>query len=155
MMVAELLHAKPAYVPPGYRFIRRLKGRSMEGFPGEDDQVLLIYGRGWSDEDARRPLHVFVSPPTNGAQLFSTEAQAGEPVDIGLDGARAVYHDGRWEVGLGEDMRDTAALPVHWDSTEWHSVTAQHASGLYAVRGSRKNGVGIQELVDVVRSLPY
>jgi hypothetical protein len=155
MAVAELLEAQPAHLPPGYRFRRKVQGRLFEGFRGDDEQVILVYGRGWTEAEAYRPLFVYVSPPSNGVQLFSTEEQDGQPLDLGVDGARATYHDGRWELGPGFDARNAGDVTVHWDASEWHSVTVVHPRGVYAVRGSRRNGVGVRELVEVAKSLPY
>jgi hypothetical protein len=155
MAVADLLEAQPAHLPPGYRFRRKLRGRLFEGFRGDDEQVILVYGRGWSDAGAYRPLLVYVSPSTNVAELFSTEEKAGQPLELGVDGTRTVYHDGRWELGPGFDARSAGDVTVHWDSSDWHSLTVVHPGGLYAVRGARRNGVGLSDLVDVAKSLPY
>ena len=112
MAVADLLEAQPAHLPPGYRFQRKLRGRLFEGFRGDDEQVILVYGRGWSDAGAYRPLLVYVSPSTNGAELFSTEEKAGQPLELGVDGTRTVYHDGRWELGPGFDARTPGDVNV-------------------------------------------
>jgi hypothetical protein len=155
MTVGELLDAQPAHLPPGYRFLRKLRGPLFEGFRGDDEQVILVYGRGWNDSGAYRPLLVYVSPSTNGDELFSTEEKAGRPIDLGIDGTRTVYHDGRWELGPGFDARVAGDVTVHWDSSDWHSLTVVHSAGVYAVRGARQNSVGVRELVDVAKSLPY
>jgi hypothetical protein len=155
MSMAELLDAQPAHVPSGYRFRRKVRGRLFEGSRGDDEQAILVYSRGWTEAATYRPLFVYVSPPTNGVELFSTEEQGGQPIALGVGETHAVYHDGRWELGPGFDARNAGDVVVHWDSSEWHSVTVVHPAGVYAVRGSRRNGIGARELVAVAESLPY
>jgi hypothetical protein len=62
MKFDEMLEIRPAYVPSGYRFRRSLHGKIFDGFDSELDQVMLIYGAGWTDEAATRPLRVYIGP---------------------------------------------------------------------------------------------
>jgi len=145
--------ASPRYVPAGYRFRTRVQGQIFEGFPGSSDQALIVYRRGSADASIQRPLIVYVSPPLNKPVLFGTEKKKGEVIDTDLD-AHVIYHDGQWELGRGEDTRDAGDVVVHWDSSDLHSLTIVHDDVLYAVRGSRKNGIGRGELQRVAESLP-
>lgn len=155
MAASDLFGARPGYVPPGYRLTSTLHGELFAGLVGPHEQALLVYTRGWSDETFRRPLSVHVSPPENAAVLFGTEEKRGETVDIGVPDASAVYHDGRWELGNGHDRRAAGDVVVHWGLGDEHSLTVRHATRVYAVRGSRRNGVSLGELVRVAQSLPY
>lgn len=152
-MAVSIDDVSPRYVPAGYRFRTRVQGQIFEGFPGSSDQALIVYRRGSDEGSIHRPLIVYVSPPQNKPVLFGTEKKKGKVVDIDLD-ARVVYHDGQWELGHGEDTRDAGDVVVHWDSADLHSLTIVHDDVLYAVRGSRRNGIGSRELRRVAESLP-
>lgn len=145
--------ASPRYVPGGYRFRTRVQGQIFEGFPGSRDQALIVYRRGSDEASIHRPLFVYVSPPENQPVLFGTEEKSGEVIAADLD-AHVVYHDGQWELGPGEDTRDAGDVLVHWNRSDMHSLTIVHTDVLYAVRGSRKNDVGLNELRRVAESLP-
>jgi hypothetical protein len=143
----------PRYVPGGYRFRTRVQGQIFEGFPGTGDQALIVYRRGSNEASIHRPLIVYVSPPDNEPVLFGTEEKNGQRIDTKLD-AQVIYHDGQWELGRGEDTRDAGDVFVHWDSSDMHSLTVVHEELLFAVRGSRRNGVGLRELRRIAESLP-
>jgi hypothetical protein len=155
MKFDEMLEIRPAYVPSGYRFRRSLHGKIFDGFDSELDQVMLIYGAGWTDEAATRPLRVYIGPSNGGTVLFGTEEQRGQELDIGIVGARTNYHEGRWALGPGIDTRPAGDVVVHWDTSDDHSLTVIYNGLVYAVRGSRLNGVTLDELVKVAKSLPY
>lgn len=146
---------KPAYVPDGYRFQAELVGQVFMGFHGDADQVRLTYTRGLRDRDFTRPLFLYISPPANSPVLAGTEEQAGQAIDLGIPGTRAVYHDGQWELGRGYDERYTGNVYVNWDFRNVHSVSVAHPQVLFAARGSRENGIGMDELVRIAASFAY
>lgn len=148
------LNAKPAYVPPGYALTSSFRGELFAGFRSPGEQTLLIYTRGWSDGRFLRPLAVHIAPPDASPVLFGTERREGEPIEVRVDRAVGRYHDGRWSVGAGTDQIDLGPVVVHWDFADEHSVTVQHPRAVCAVRGSRLNGVGIRDLLRILRSVP-
>jgi hypothetical protein len=113
--------------------------------------VALIYTRGWEVEDWNSPLTIHASPAGEGI-LAGTENRPGEPVDLGIPSATAVYHDGLWAPGSGEDERDLGDVIIHWDRTNAHSITIRASNGTYAVRAPKAD-VAFDELVEVARSL--
>jgi hypothetical protein len=147
--------AEPSYVPDGYKLRSRIDGAAARAFGPNPDQVELIYTTGWQDDAWAYPLLVCLTP-VGPATLAATERHPGQPTDIAVPGATAVYHDGLWALGPGEDERrlDPQSV-IHWDRIVAHSVTVVWAGGVYAVRGAKTRGVGVDELVRVVKSLPY
>jgi hypothetical protein len=151
--MSAILDLLPSWVPDGYKLLRRVEGKLFEGFPGEAPQTILVYGRGWRDADAYRPLLVYLATPNHEPVLFGTGEHEGALAGIDADHT-AAYHDGRWELGSGDDeQRTPSGAFVYWSNIEWHSLTAVLDDGLLAVRGSRANGVDVEQLVGVVRSL--
>ena len=146
---------KPAYVPAGYRLQAELVGQIFMGFHGEADQVRLTYTKGLRDRDFSRPLFVYISPPTNSPVLAGTEEKPGQPLDLAVAETRGVYHDGQWELGRGYDERYTGSVFVNWDFRDVHSISVVHPQVLFAARGSRENGIGVDELVTIAASFPY
>jgi hypothetical protein len=143
----------PQWIPDGYKLFRRVEGALFEGFPGDEQQAILMFGRGWRDVDAYRPLLIYLAGEISEPILFGTEEQAGSLLRL-ADGTESVYHDGRWELGRGEGEAQTPSGGfVHWDTSEWHSITAVVQGRVFAVRGSRLNAVGLEELRRVADSL--
>jgi hypothetical protein len=151
----ELLEVEPGYVPSGYRLTSRLCGVLFSGFRGGEEQIMLIYTRGWTDEVFLRPLTVHISPPANTPVLFGTEKRSGRELGAVVPDATVMYHDGRWDLGPGAESLDVGPVVVHWNRADEHSVTIGHPGVLYAIRGSRRNAVTMAELVRVGQSLPY
>lgn len=151
----DLFDARPLYVPPGYRLTSTLRGNLFAGFRGGYEQAMIIYATGWSDDVFRRPLAVHISGPLNRAVLFGTEKRKGQEVAFGVENAAAVYHDGRWELGSGRDQLVAGGVVLHWSLSDEHSLTIMHREVLYAVRGSRRNGIGLEDLLRVGESLLY
>jgi hypothetical protein len=152
MMARSLLHnARPAHVPYGYRYAFRVDGEAAAGFWGNADQVLLTYS---FHKEPSYPLSVYAAAGGGDEVLLGTEQRAGKPVDLGVAGVSAVYHDGLWSPGLGRDEHVVGQFVLHWDDQEWHSITIRAGDRVYGVRGARSNGVTFDELASVARSLP-
>ena len=160
-MAVDASRLRPSYVPRGYRFLRAFEDRIPEGFHDVDDdvlddQVMLVYGRGGGDLAGTRPLLVYLARRAEARPvvLFSTEKHRAGNLDLGLADARAIYHDGVWALGSGNDARQAGDVVVHWDATDRHSLTVERADVIQAVRGARNDGVSVEELLKVARSLP-
>jgi hypothetical protein len=142
-----MLERRPAYVPDGYTFRYSVPGGREAGFGWIPEQTILVYTRGWAREDFLVPLVVVVGR-AGAPELVGTNAGFGEPVDFGIAGVRAVYHDGIIRP-RPDEHRDVAA--VAWRSGEVHSITARSDTGTFAVRAPRS--VPRDELVAVLASL--
>jgi hypothetical protein len=152
MMARSLLHkTRPAHVPYGYQYAFRVEGEAAAGFWGNADQVLLTYS---FHKEPSYPLSVYAAAATGDPTLQGTEHRAGTPVDLGVPGVSAIYHDGLWAPGPGRDQHVVGQFVLHWDDQEWHSITIRTRDRVYAVRGARSNGVTFDELASVARSLP-
>jgi hypothetical protein len=151
MMTRSLLaDARPRYVPTGYRYGFRVEGEAAAGFWGNADQVLLNYT---FHKEPSFPLTIFAAAAAGGDVLHGTEHRTGMPVDLGVPGVSAVYHDGLWATGPGRDQQVVGQFVLHWDDREWHSITIRARDRVFAVRGARSNGVTVDELTSVARSL--
>jgi hypothetical protein len=147
-----LADARPAHVPRGYRYAFSIEGEAAAGFWGNADQVLLNYS---FHREPSYPLAVFATVPAGGVDvLHGTEQRRGTPVDLGVPGVSATYHDGLWASGPGRDQQVVGQFVLHWDDREWHSITIRAGDRVFAVRGARSNGVTFDELTSVARSLP-
>jgi len=152
MMARSLLaHARPTYVPAGYRYGFHVEGEAAAGFWGNADQVVFNYS---FHKEPSFPLTIFAAAAAGGDVLHGTEQRTGTAVDLGLPGVSAVYHDGVWTTGPGRDQQLVGQLVLHWDDREWHSITIRTGDRVFAVRGARSNGVTFDELTSVARSLP-
>jgi hypothetical protein len=131
--VSTVLDRRPGYLPPGYTERYRLPGGREPGFGWIEQQVVLVYTTGWSRLDFSSPLVVVVG--RDGApDLVGTSPGHAEPLDLGVPGVVAAYHDGILAARLDE-MRDFAGTT--WKRGDVHSITARSASGTFAVRGPR------------------
>jgi hypothetical protein len=144
----------PRSLPPGFALATQLSGSVAGGFPGTADQLAMVYTRGRSIDDFRHPFTVYFGPAGTRA-LAATEERQGVPVDIGIDGAVATYHDGWWAIGPGEDQRRFGrTTAIHWDRSNVHSITLHTATQTIGVRGSRASGVAFRDLLQAAKSLP-
>jgi hypothetical protein len=139
----------PGRLPAGFQLRRRVEGTALVGFTGPQgqeltDQVTLIHTRGRGYLDSRFALTVHVTS-TPAARLFATEGRAGISVDIGIPGAKAVYHDGWWT------PPETDGGRAVWGVGTMHSITVYAADRVLGVRAPRN--VGLQELLDVAKSI--
>ena len=125
------LERRPDYLPEGYTLRYLVAGGKEPGFGWTDEQVVLIYTRGWSREDFSLPMMVCVGG-VGAPDLVGTSPAHAQPIDLGAGGVEAVYHDGI-QVARLDDARDFAGLT--WKRGDVHSVTARSASGTFAVRG--------------------
>lgn len=143
---------RPSYVPDGYTFGLEVRGEAAGGFGDLDDQVALVFWRhrGGTDRGYRLAVHVAAGGDT---ALSGTEGRPAQPIDLGLPGVTAAYHDGWWTLGPGEDARYEDGLVTSWDRSDVHSITVSSGSVTWAVRGTRSRGVGFDELLAVARSI--
>lgn len=142
---------RPARIPDGFRLRNRVDGPVAGGFPPEAEQTLLLHTRSWRMEDIRRPLLVFATPDVD-QELIGTHDRAGTPVDLGIPGVSAVYHDGVWQVDADIFEAEGLDAAMRWDTTSVHSLTVRTADRVFGVRAPRE--IDVEELVAVVRSLP-
>jgi hypothetical protein len=140
------------YIPEGFRFRRKFHGDTGLGFPGERDQVTHVYTRSSDPTGIFYPLTVHVAS-AQGLRLPGTEENPGRPLLIDGSTARAVYHDGLWARGPGEDERPFGEEVLHWDRSDLHSATLALPGRTLAVRGPRSRSVGISELTRILASL--
>jgi len=150
--VASPRRAGPSYIPNGYQFQRQREGVDAAGFGRDPHQVALLYTRGWQYEDWVYPLSIYIVP-LGAAALAATEQHPSRRVDIGIPGAVAMYHDGLWASGLGEDELHLGSVVLHWDRKAVHSITVHRGNHTYAVRGPKHRGVGFEELVKIAQSV--
>jgi hypothetical protein len=143
---------RPSYVPSGFTLRSTDYGAAWQGFYEVDEQEMLEYVNG---SNFTWPLFVAAAEPHGKAEFFGTEERQGAPIDIGVHGARAVYHDGIWAAGPGPDQRAAGSVTIHWQTGICHSITARKGNRVYAVRGSTTTGVTVDELIKVTRSLPF
>lgn len=142
----------PSYVPPGYKLRQTIEGPAAMGFGLDPNQVGHFYVHGYTDEEIHTPLSVFMGPP-GAPPLAATEHRPGQPVDIGVPNVTALYHDGMWVPGPGEDQQNVGPGVLHWERAVAHSLTVHAPDGVYAIRGGKRIGAGIDELVKVAKSL--
>lgn len=90
----------PAYVPAGYELSQRLDGSEAPAL-GPSTELALMYRAGNSKEDWRNPLQVYIAT-SDAATLAATENQPGSQVEMGIADVEAVYHDGWWVLGPGD-----------------------------------------------------
>lgn len=144
MSALSAARIQPSKLPSGYDFRRRLDGHSASGFNGPTEQATLVHTVGWKREHWSNPLVVHVTTE-RGAELFATERRPGVPIDLGISGVKAVYHDGMWADG-GPGVRP------RWATEYAHSITVRTGDRVFGVRGPRD--LSIEDLVKVAKSLP-
>jgi hypothetical protein len=140
------------YIPEGFRFRRKFHGDTGLGFPGERDQVTFVYTRPSDPTGLFYPLTVHVAG-VGSLRLPGTEENPGRPVAIDGSAVRAVYHDGLWARGRGENERRFGTEVLHWDRSDLHSLTLALPDRTLAVRGPRSRGVDVDELARILASL--
>ncbi len=128
-----MLDRRPGYLPDGYTLRYTLAGGREPAFGWVEEQVMLVFTRGWSRDDFGSPLVVCVGGP-DAPELVGTSPAHGEELDLGIPSLQAVYHDGIQAARLDE-LRDFAG--VVWRTGHVHSVTARSWLGTFAVRGPR------------------
>jgi hypothetical protein len=143
--------ARPSYITPGYELRRQIEGPMAEGLGRDDDQQALFYTRGWADEDWVYPITVFVASYPN-RTLIGTAGKLGNAVELGVQNVTAVYHDGMWVPGPGEEEHETGAVVLHWERSDAHSLTISSSDKTYAVRGPKRRGVTFDELLRIAGS---
>ena len=122
----------PAYVPKGFVFRRRLDGAEASGFQSDAEQAQLIFTRGTDQAGWAMALTIHMGDTQQ--SLFGTEHRAGMPIEFGVPGATAVYHDGMWamDAARAEAVGDPRA-GLFWSRTA-HSVTVHRDGRSYGVR---------------------
>src|SRR5258708_24300032 len=91
--LSTVLDRRPTYLPPDYTLRYSVGGGREPGFGWVEEQVVLVYTRGWSRDDFGSPLVVCVGRP-GAPELIGTSPAHGEEVDVGVTGAEALYHRG-------------------------------------------------------------
>jgi hypothetical protein len=145
--VTTALERRPTYLPEGYTLRYQVGGGKEPGLGWTEEQVVLMYTRGWSREDFSLPLMVCVGG-AGAPDLIGTTPAHAQPIDPGAAGVEAVYHDGI-QVARLDDARDFAGLT--WKCGDVHSITARSTSGTFAVRGPRS--LAFAELLATLLSL--
>lgn len=145
-MVPDFLKQQPHHIPSGYALRQTFEGGIEPGFGFHPNQVIRIYARGWSDRDWICPLLVVLATP-DAPDLGATDRAHGSPIDIGLSGVSAIYHDGMWT-----GTPDAAPKPI-WNTTYAHSITVRSSYIAVAARGNKRDGIDMAELIAVIRSL--
>jgi hypothetical protein len=121
------------------------------GFSGDATQVSLVYTRSWDPSEMLYPLTVHLSSDKEVA-LIGTEGGPGVRVNT-QRGNEAIYHDGMWALGPGEDERRAGGAVVHWRRGDAHSLTVRTDDLVVAVRGAPSRGVGVAALSRVLDSI--
>jgi hypothetical protein len=142
----------PSYLPPGYYYYATHAPERIGGFGLEWDVGSHTYARE-HDRDQRPGLEVHVAKP-GASSLAATETRQGVQIDLGLPHATTIYHDGMWDVGPGPDQRSFPPdIIMHWEGSEYHSITLRTAKATYGIRGSKRRGVDLDQLILIARSL--
>lgn len=139
-----------ADIPLGYRFGSEVRGSSVAGFWGVLDQVALIYVCQPYQEYDRFFVHGAGRPSLT---LLGTEGHDGVGVDVNIRGMRAVYHDGLWSIGPGNEQRVEGGQVLHWEVSDAHSLTLWDEGRTFAVRGLRSRGIPQSALIRLAQSL--
>lgn len=120
----------PRYLPAGYKLRSRRNGVEVDPFEtyGSGCQpVQAVYTAGATYAEWMRQMLIITMWPTPKAELPATEGRPGLPVNLGVKGALAVYHDGWWAFGTSGGLE--------WRKGQAHSVTVHTGERTYAVRG--------------------
>lgn len=149
--MASVSPTQPSYVPEGFELRGRTRSEGIRVLRNDPAQSAFVYTLGWEQEDWAYPLMIFIGSTPPG-HLVATEDRSGELVELGVPGVTAVYHDGIWAPGNGDDERIFGATVIHWERAMAHSITASSDKGVVAVRGPKRRGVDFAELVRVARS---
>lgn len=144
----------PRYLPNGYSLWKVIQGAEAAGFgfSDSDDQYSVTYACGKMPEAKDTALTVFKGP-LNATSLAATTGHSGEEVDLGIAGVTAIYHDGMWFIGPGDEQRVSGKLVLHWERGSFHSLTVRAPSDVWGVRGPKSIRLDKQELILVARSL--
>lgn len=144
---------RPSYLPAGYRHIWTIIGIAAHGFGRTEDQAVAMYVRSPSGDDATTPLSVYSAQSGKSVELGATEGRPGDPVDLEIAGAVAIYHDGIWSLGPGNDQKPNDSIAIHWDTTLIHSLTIRTPGQVFGIRATKLDADRM-ELIKIARSLP-
>lgn len=153
MTPISLQALKPTYLPPGYEFRQRRLDEAAEGFRDEPDQVAFIYTQGWEQSDWAYPLIIYLAPPGTTRPVSGTEDHLATNINLDIQATSALYHDGWWSPGPGDEQIVDGDVMIHWDRSDTHSLTVSSDIAVYAIRGMRSHGVTLEELVKVASSI--
>lgn len=145
--MGDLLFQQPGYVPSGFEPRRTLDSTTEPGFGRDPDQVITIYTHGWDESDWISPLMLVVGTAGSSA-LVGTENRPGDPIDIGIPGVAAFYHNGVWTAASDGSGR------VVWNTEYAHSISAASTALRVAVRANKRQ-VSIAELTRVLQSVHF
>lgn len=136
----------PTYVPPDFKFRRRVTGLP-DGFGGGLGEVTYLFVNRDVPLANAKPLLVCESVNPR-RPLGATAPKPGSRLNLALDSGDVVpatYHDGMW--WLLDDGQ------LKWNSADVHSLTFAARGVTYGVRGMRSTGVSFGELQKVAASL--
>ena len=156
----EDYYPRPSYLPPGYRFAAEPKSAMAPGgFGGKTEKVLSYWNiaagqrlgpgageiRIWMSKD---PEHGFgpenVRQPT---QYFRLKSKSGGDVE-------ARYWDGlyAWDEINGTFVDPLVGSRYRWDTTYTHSIAFKLLGFHIGIKGHRKPGVSLDELIKIASS---
>lgn len=139
------------HLPADYYRFMALAPAASKGFGLAHDRCTVLFRWRRAHVDQRAGLLLFVAT-ANDAPLICTDRRAGRPIDLGVSGARCVYHDGVWSMRPHDDP---AIVPqFFWNDGDAHSLTVRAQRAAYGVRGMRRQAIGLDELVEIARHLP-
>jgi len=144
----------PSYVPPGYSLWTVIQGTDAGGFGfiDSEEQYAATYLRGKMPEANATALSIFRAPP-GATTLAATTERVGEQVDLGVRTATAVYHDGMWLSGPGDEQRIVKWWVLHWNRATFHSLTVKDSPLIWGIRGPKTSGIDKSELMRIAASL--
>ena len=150
MAIQSWKTTSPSYMPDGFGLRNIIRGSEGGGFPDDPQQVTYVYTRGWSRSDFRDQISVHVSMSPGGT-LAGTARRPGTPVDVGIAGSRAVYHDGQWHLDPAIASSRGLDEAFYWDTSLRHSITIHDGQQTYGIRAGIQ--IAVTELVKIARSL--
>jgi hypothetical protein len=139
-------------LPAGYYRFMELAPRASKGFGAAYDRATVLFRWRYAGPDERNGLLLFVAA-ANDEPLIETDRREGVPIDLGLSGVHALYHDGVWSMHPHDDP--TTVPRFYWNTGNAHSLTVRGRATAYGIRGMRRQRVGLHELVEIARRLPH
>jgi hypothetical protein len=116
-------YPRASFVPHGYK-LEEVFTQRPDGFGGQEEEVCYWYRNLSTDDGARRPLSIYVTPqPPKG--LFGTRDRRGVNTTLRLNSGvvvPAIYHKGRWNRRRHAQMYP-ASERRFWNESDDHSLT--------------------------------
>jgi hypothetical protein len=154
--VVDLPEFSPSYLPPEYRLWGSYLHRP-DGFGGGDQEVSYWYRSTLAENAGRNALAIYATRwPTK--PFGGTHEREGTPIEVTFvtgGSATATYFDGAWRLDDRGTMPSRWPFPLRWDSGNTHSLTLEWQGIHIGVRGRRKAGISMQDLVQVASGLRF